>query len=211
MPDFGHAVGLSIPDDLFDRLVDTQDLSELKAVLQVLRLSGANTIRAVPSSELLVPRVARSIAGPHNPEAGELRAQRAVDRAVTNGSLLRISFGMGAQRRQYLLPATQQARSVVERLRTGEMGTSIDLGVPADTDISVYRPNVFAFYEQHLGPLTPLVADQLRDAERSYPRIWIEDAIVAAAEANTRSWRYIEAILSRWEDTGAPGGSAGPR
>ena len=93
---------------------------------------------------------------------------------------------------------------MVDRLRAGESGTVLELGLPTDADISVYRPNVFAFYEQYLGPLTPLVADQLRDAERSYPRLWIEEAIIAAADSHTRSWRYIETMLTRWEETGAP-------
>jgi DNA replication protein len=208
MPEADQEAGVSIPGELFDRLIATQDLSELKAILCVLRLSGTAATRAVPSAELRAPQVARAIAGPHNPEGGEKRAQRAVDRAVTNGALLRITVGPASNCQQYLLPATPQARSVVERLRADEMGTAVELGLPPDTDLSVYRPNVFAFYEQHLGPLTPLVADQLRDAERSYPRIWIEEAIIAAADSNTRSWRYIETILSRWEETGAPSGSA---
>lgn len=208
MPEPVRPDAISIPGELFDRLVETQDLSELKAILFVLRLSGAETTRAVPSAELRAPRITRAIAGPHNPEGGEQRAQRAVDRAVTNGALLRVTVGTGTHRQPHLLPATARARSLVERLRADQPGTALALGLPSDQDVSVYRPNVFAFYEQHIGPLTPLIADQLRDADRSYPRVWIEEAIIAASDSNTRSWRYIETILSRWEDTGAPSGSA---
>jgi DNA replication protein len=204
MPEADQRSGVTIPAELFDQIIETQDLSELKAILHVLLLSGAGATMAVPAAELLAPRVVRAIAGSNNPEAKEDRAQRAVDRAVTNGVLLRITAGAGASRQQYLLPATKQTRALVERLRAGETGTADEIGLPSARDVVVYRPNVFAFYEQHLGPLTPLVADQLRDAERAYPRIWIEEAIVAAADSNTRSWRYIETILSRWEDTGAP-------
>lgn len=205
MPEATTADGVSIPEELFERIVDTQDLSELRAILLVLRLSGSGSARAVPVAELRSPQLARAIAGPHHPEGGELRAQRAVDRAVTNGALLLLTVGASDTRRQYLLPATSRARSLVMRLRAGNPETAEELGLPVDEDLAVYRPNVFAFYEQHLGPLTPLVADQLRDAERSYPRIWIEEAIVAAADSHTRSWRYIETILARWEETGAPG------
>jgi DNA replication protein len=204
MPDDPALSSIGIPRELFDQLLQTQDLSELKAILCVLRLSYTSSGRPVPSADLLAPDVARTIAGPHNPEGAQQRTHRAVDRAVTNGSLLRITIGMPAERESYMMPATAEARLRVERLRAGDPGTAIEMGISSDAQVSVYRPNVFAFYEQHLGPLTPLVADQLRDAERSYPRLWIEEAIVAAADSNSRSWRYIETILTRWEETGVP-------
>jgi DNA replication protein len=204
MPDDAAEPGIAIPRELFDRLLQTQDLSELKAILCVIRLAGSSASRPVPSAELLGPETARSIAGPHNPEGAQQRAQRAVDRAVTNGSLFRITTGAATNRETYVVPASTRTRTLVERLRSGDAGTIPEMGFPSEANISVYRPNVFAFYEQYLGPLTPLVADQLRDAERSYPRLWIEEAILAAADSQTRSWRYIETMLTRWEETGAP-------
>lgn len=201
--------GVTIPEELIDRVMATQDLSELKAVLMVLRLSGASTTHAVASSDLQGPRVARMVAGPHNPEGAQKRTQRAVDRAVANGTLLRVSTGTGMERRDFLLAASNRARSLVDRLRANEADSAREMGLPDVPDVSVYRPNIYAFYEQHLGPLTPLVADQLRDAERSYPRGWIEGAIVAAADSNARNWRYIETVLSHWEETGAPSGVSG--
>src|SRR5947209_752951 len=117
MPEAGTLDGFSIPEELFERIAQTQDLSELKAVLFVLRLSGSGGIRAVLAAELSSPGVIRAIAGPHHPEGGERRAQRAVERAVTNGTVLRLSVGTTNARRQYLLPATRQARSLIERLR----------------------------------------------------------------------------------------------
>lgn len=205
MPDGPSEPDLEIPGELFDRLLQIQDLAELKAVLYVLRLAGVGSSQPVPVADLLVTDIARAIAGPFNPEGALQRAQRAIDRAVTNGGLLRLTVGTTPHREAFLLPATMDARSQVDRLRAGDPDANIEMGFPADAHVALYRPNVFAFYEQHLGPLTPLVADQLRDAERSYPRLWIEEAIVAAADSNTRSWRYIETILTRWEETGAPG------
>jgi DNA replication protein len=204
MPDDAAESSVAIPRELFDRLVQVQDLSELKAILYVIRYAGSATSRPVPSRDLLAPEAARTIAGPHNPEDAQQRAQRAVDRAVTNGSLFRITVGAATNRETYVVPATTRTRTLVERLRSGDGSTVPEMGFPSGASISVYRPNVFAFYEQYLGPLTPLVADHLRDAERSYPRLWIEEAILAAADSQTRSWRYIETMLTRWEETGAP-------
>ena len=64
------------------------------------------------------------------------------------------------------------------------------------------RPNVFILYEQNVGLLTPLIADQLRDMEKSYPPDWIDEAFTIAVAANKRSLRYIAAILKRWETEG---------
>ena len=57
------------------------------------------------------------------------------------------------------------------------------------------RANIFALYEQHIGPYGHNIAEQLRAAEEEYPADWIADAIAVAAERNARSWRYIDAVL----------------
>ncbi|MBA4383870.1 MAG: hypothetical protein C0410_03980 [Anaerolinea sp.] len=63
-------------------------------------------------------------------------------------------------------------------------------------------PNIFALYEQNIGPLTPLIADELRDAEGQYQADWINDAFRIAVTRNARNWRYIEAILRSWKEKG---------
>ncbi len=63
-------------------------------------------------------------------------------------------------------------------------------------------PNIFKLYEQHIGPLTPMIVETLEDAEQTYPLNWIEEAVRLAVENNKRSWRYVEAILRRWKEEG---------
>ena len=64
------------------------------------------------------------------------------------------------------------------------------------------RPNVFALYEANIGMLTPMIADELREAETEYPEEWIEAAIREAVESNVHNWRFIAAILERWRAEG---------
>ena len=64
------------------------------------------------------------------------------------------------------------------------------------------RPNVFKLYEENIGPLTPLIADALKDAEELYYADWIADAIELAVKNNKRNWKYCEAILKRWKEEG---------
>ena len=77
------------------------------------------------------------------------------------------------------------------------------------------RPTIFELYEQNIGLLQPVLAEELAAAERDYPEEWIADAFRLAAEQNARSWRYIRAILERWahegKDDGEPGRNSGRR
>ncbi len=64
------------------------------------------------------------------------------------------------------------------------------------------RPNIFKLYEENIGPLTPLLADALKDAEQTYPPEWVAEALEIAVKNNKRNWKYIEAILRRWKEEG---------
>ena len=68
--------------------------------------------------------------------------------------------------------------------------------------VQIERPNIFILYEQNIGLLSPLIADELRDAADSYPAEWIETAFREAVLHNKRKWSYIRAILRRWETEG---------
>jgi DnaD/phage-associated family protein len=66
--------------------------------------------------------------------------------------------------------------------------------------------NLFRIYENNIGPITPMAADSLKDAEKTYPLQWIADAIKLSVENNKRNWRYCEAILKRWQTDGKDDG-----
>ena len=97
--------------------------------------------------------------------------------------------------------ANTLGRAAVEAISRGEW--------PDDLEPAA-RPNVFALYEQNIGMLTPLIADELREAEQTYPVEWIEEAFREAVSLNKRSWKYIRAILERWRTEGR-GDEAGQR
>jgi len=67
------------------------------------------------------------------------------------------------------------------------------------------RPNIYRLYEENIGPLTPLVADMLQEAEETYKEEWFEEAFTIAVKNNKRNWRYVEAILKRWKEEGKNG------
>ena len=64
------------------------------------------------------------------------------------------------------------------------------------------KPNIYRLYEENIGPLTPLIAEDLRAARSEYPEPWIEEAFHLAVQRNARSWRYIDTILTKMERGG---------
>ena len=47
-----------------------------------------------------------------------------------------------------------------------------------------------------------VIAETLHDAEDTYPIQWIEEAVRIAVENNVRRWKYVDAILKRWQEGG---------
>ena len=77
-----------------------------------------------------------------------------------------------------------------------DSGSSEERGTGGETG------NVFTVYEHNIGILTPMIADALKDAEKTYGPVWICAAIQEAVANNARSWKYCEAILQRWARDG---------
>jgi len=118
----------------------------------------------------------------------------ALEKAVGRGILLEVR--KGAERYYFL--NSPRGRAAAEALRTGNLAPD-SLGASAPP---VERPNLFQLYEENIGPLTPLIADALKDAEQTYPPAWIAEALEIAVKNNKRSWKYTEAILRRWKEEG---------
>lgn len=195
----------SFPREFFtETLPRITDLGELKVTLHVMHIARERQVPAVPLSALLDPTVLHSVLGKNSPSPAPSRMKKVLERAVSNGVLLRLTVGHGSSSRQYFLPGTTQGRETVSRLLQDDSELADALHYAAEEPISTYRVNAFALFERDIGPLTPLVSEALREAERSYPRAWIEAAIDEAVHYNKRNWRYIDSILRRWEENGGP-------
>jgi DnaD/phage-associated family protein len=128
----------------------------------------------------------------------------AVGRAAQRGTLLvaHVPAGEGEERgaevQRLVFLNNAKGRAAIQAVQKGEWRFTGQ----AQDPLAVYveRPNIYRLYEGNIGPLTPMLADALRDAEALYPSEWIEDAIRIAVERNKRSWRYVEAILRRWQE-----------
>ncbi len=130
--------------------------------------------------------------------------QRGLDAAVARGTLLRLQpsqSGADDPARGPLLTLNSAAdRRAVERVQRGQLAAATGWIIePAQPRAA---QNVYAIYEQTIGPISPQIADELSEAEGLYPAEWIEEAFRESAELNKRSWRYVKRILERWQQEG---------
>lgn len=184
----GRVRAVRLPETLFSQLVPMiDDLNELKATLYVFyKLEGQQgDARYVLHRDLLDDPVL--VEGMEPPTPG--MAEAALERAVERGSLLRAEV----EGETAYFANTPRGRAMQAALRRGE---------PLAAAQPESRPTIFALYEENIGPLAPLLAEELQEAESTYPADWIEAAFREAVALNKRSWRYIRAILERWQKEG---------
>lgn len=127
-----------------------------------------------------------------------------LERAVARGTLLHVTVGSAQGDIDLYFVNTEKGRAAVEGITQGEWRPNVDQSEPIT--VLVERPNVFVLYEQNIGALTPIIADELRDAEQTFPPRWIEEAIELAVKNNVRKWRYVLSILERWKQEGKQDG-----
>lgn len=128
-------------------------------------------------------------------EAGRL-LDAGLDAAEERGTLLKALYDSKAL---YFLNSPK-GRSALARLEDGSWIPDSFLHLSVQTEL--FRPTIFKLYEENIGPLTPMIADVLRDCEKDYPYEWISDAMEEAVMNNARSWRYIDSILRKWKENG---------
>ncbi len=123
----------------------------------------------------------------------------ALERATARGTLLcaEVTLDSGSERLYFV--NTGRGRAALQQIEAGEWQPTTGTD---PVEILPERPNIYALYEANIGPLTPLIADALKDAENEYPTAWLEEAIKLAVENNVRRWSYIRAILERWDKEG---------
>jgi DNA replication protein len=198
-----------VPNLFFSELLpDIDHLGELKVTLYVFwLLTRKKGERRYVSGEELAGdhRLLEGLAS--SGLSSEEALRDALERAVVRRTLLRVFASDGAERRAWYFVNSEKGRQAVEDLLAGKWRI-----VDSDQDVHLQtqRPNIFVLFEQNIGPLTPMMAEQLTDAERTYPASWIEDAFREAVRSNARNWRYVEAILKRWADKGKPDETSRP-
>ncbi|MBI4770265.1 MAG: DnaD domain protein [Chloroflexi bacterium] len=134
------------------------------------------------------------------PGGAQAALDDALERAAARGTLLQVTVESSEGGQAYYFLNTPRGRAAVEGLTRGAWRPGGEPDAPVQ--LTAERPNAFVLYEQNIGPLTPMVAEVLRDIEETYPAAWIEDAIRIAVENNARRLAYVRAILDGWRTRG---------
>lgn len=193
---------IRIPEQFFRHvLLNIDKLDELKLTMYIFwrfeRMEGP--FHYLRFTELLKDSQLVQSMG-KDPDKARSALEVALRRAVKRGTLLQADFSKDELPEKIICLNSPKGRAAIEAIQRGEWRETDHLHQP----IEIYseRPNIFRLYEANIGPLTPMIADALRDAENTYQANWVEDAFRIAVERNKRNWHYIEAILHRWQEGG---------
>jgi len=116
-----------------------------------------------------------------------------LEKAVQRGSLIRSQHEADV----FYFLNSARGRVAAEAFAQGDWRASAQI-----KSAPMERLNVFTLYEENIGPLTPLIADALKDAEETYSEKWVADAINEAVINNARNLKYISTILKNWKEKG---------
>ena len=165
------------------------------------------TLRELESDGALVRTLAR-LCGGHDGEA----LHRGLEFAVQRGTLFETSTGRAfspadkASVGRASSPTDERLFAVNTPANRAALGgldvAALHLEETLPPAEGTAAPDIFTLYEQNVGGITPLIAEDLKEAEDRYPPDWIRAAMHEAVAANKRSWRYIARILQRWETEG---------
>jgi DnaD/phage-associated family protein len=177
---------ISLPDSFFTQVMPKiQDLVELKVVLYVAYL----ILRKQDHPQFVTYKELKAESCRLSAELGEETLRQTLDSAVEHGALLH---------------STSSINGVLEDVYSL---TGDSLQPPTRLpSLGGQAINIFALYEQNIGMITPMIAEELKEAEKIYPPQWIEEALKEAVALNKRSWRYIARILERWASEGKDSG-----
>jgi DNA replication protein len=188
---------VALPRSFFVEVMpQVEDAGELKAILRVLYLLGSREASGgfVKYGEMLSRAASTQ-------EMEEATLRRCLSLAVKHGAVLRSTVRAGGKWEEAYCANTESGRRVVERVGRGELPAAEE-----EREEEGRPGNIFVLYEQNIGMITPMIAEELKEAEKLYPRGWIGEAFKEAAVLNKRSWRYIARILERWATEGKDSG-----
>ena len=201
----------SIPNVFFSSLLpQITDIAELKTTLHIFW--SLYSKRGYPCfctyRELLGDKsLISSLREGEKPPAEVLN--KALEMAIKRGTILRLALEQDGVKEDVYFINTESDRRVVARIRNGEFALAgLKAGGQVYPDIEIEPPSdIFTLYEQNIALLTPMIAEELREAEKLYPKDWIRDAIKEAVKQSKHKWSYISAILESWSAEGKSDGT----
>jgi DnaD/phage-associated family protein len=196
---------IPVPDKFFSEILpDIEDINELRVTLFVYwYIKHKKGYPRFIKFDELKKRIGMVNNSGMADITGDELLGKALELAYKRGTLFMTELEIRGIREEVILFNMEPEKSGLEKF---SVSANVDLDV--EDDISE-KKNIFGLYEQNIGMITPIVAEELRKAEEEYPPEWITDAFKEAVEMNKRNWRYISRILETWSIKGKEDGKAG--
>jgi DnaD/phage-associated family protein len=193
---------VSLPPELFTEVLPAITLpSELKVTLHIFYLlrHQRGSPKRLSWEELLADQHLRqglrAISRMRSPEE---QLAEGLEAAVQRTTILLVPLADNGRLINWYLVNTAYNRTWATRLHEASYRQlPTNRGLPSPSSPSS-PPSLMTLYEQNIGLITPMLVEELREAEERYPYEWIEAAMREAIHANARSWRYISRVLERW-------------
>lgn len=187
------------------------DVAELKTVLHIFRLLSKKRgyPRFVTFTELFNDNCLKGSIALKGTESFDSVLRSALGNALQHSILLQIELRRDARLENLYFINNETGKKTIEKIKHGEITLSDFIPVNHIEEQPVKISNIFSLYEQNIGILTPIIAEELQEAERLYPCDWVEGAFREAVSVNKRSWRYVSRILERWAVEGKVDGKTG--
>jgi len=200
-----------IPNLFFSRLLpQISDIAELKTTLHIFwsLYPKKGYPRFTTYRELLGSTSLMSSLREETKLPDEI-LRNALEMAVKRGTILHIALDRDGAREDVYFLNIESDRQVMAKIKNGELALAgLKAGGQDYPDVEAEpQPDIFTLYEQNIGMLTPMIAEELKEAEKLYPEAWIRDAIKEAVTHGKRKWSYISAILERWSVEGKSDGT----
>jgi len=197
-----------LPNVFFSEVLEIiNSLLELKAVMQIFFLLSRRRgyPRFVSFSELsrnaVIERELHTMQG----DADAL-LRSALESAVKHGILLHIPIDMGGKSDDVYFINNEAEKDTIGKIMSGTLKIRSVQIRTLEEPASEQPRDIYSLYERNIGMLTPILAEELQEAEHRYPPEWIQDAFREAVRANVRNWKYINGILKRWDREGKKDG-----
>ncbi len=198
-----------IPNIFFSEVLpQIDDIAELKVMLHIVWVlyQKRGYPRFVTYGELTADPVL--MRGMESQGSAPEVLRQALNQAVSRGTLLCLKLERDGEAHELYFVNDDEGRKAVERIKSGELKPGA-LVKAEPYQIRPEQPDIFTLYEKNIGMVTPIIAEELKEAEKLYPASWLQDAFKEAADLNKRNWRYISRILERWAAEGKHDGEPG--
>lgn len=184
-----------VPEDFFTQLLPMViDLVQIKVLLYLIwhAEQQESKVGFFKMEELKLDQVLLDMTG------GVENLSSAINNLVNLGAVLKADQNLLDE--TYFFINGPQGRAAIDAIKFGRWQDPGQRLHPIH--LSGNRQNIFKLYEDNIGPITPMMADILKMDEATYPQTWIEEAVQIAVKRNARNWKFIQAILERWQKEG---------